>query len=101
MGRGSYLTGYYTQWGYFFHESFPSFPEELELAVRHAWLSEPNADNLDLENERQETSLAANWFFNGHNNKLTLDYSYLTLEDGALDEHVDGHRVRLQWDVSF
>ena len=99
--RNSHLHGYYTQLGYFFHESFPSFPEELELAVRHAWLTEPNADDFNFENEREETTLAANWFFDGHNNKLTLDYSYLTLDDGAMGLSDDGHRVRLQWDVSF
>ena len=100
-GRRSELYGYYTQFGYFFNEIYPSFPEELELAVRYAWLEEPNGNDISLDNEREEATVAANWFFNGHNNKLTLDYSYLTLDDGQLgvDEH--GHRVRLQWDVSF
>ncbi len=99
--RNSDLYGYYTQFGYFFHEMNPSFPEELELAIRHAWLTEPNASDFNFENEREETTLAANWFFNGHNNKLTLDYSYLTLDDGAVDDSDHAHRVRLQWDVSF
>ena len=99
--RNSDLYGYYTQFGYFFHESFPSFPKELELAVRYAWLTEPNASDLNFDNERQESTLAANWFFKGHNNKLTLDYSYLTLDDDAFNSSADGHRVRLQWDVSF
>lgn len=100
-GRRSELYGYYTQFGYFFNEIYPSFPEELELAVRYAWLEEPNGNDISLDNEREEATVAANWFFNGHNNKLTLDYSYLTLDDGQLgvDEH--GHRVRLQWDISF
>ena len=51
--------------------------------------------------KRQEFTIGANWFFNGHNNKLTLDYSYLTIDDGALGLDDDGSRVRLQWDISF
>ena len=100
-GRRSELYGYYTQFGYFFNEIYPSFPEELELAVRYAWLEEPNENDLELDNEREEATVAANWFFNGHNNKLTLDYSYLTLDDGEEDMNEYGHRVRLQWDISF
>lgn len=100
-GNDNDLYGYYTQFGYFFNEVFPSFPEELELATRYAYLKEPNSNNLDLDNERQEFTVAANWFFNGHNNKLTLDYSFLTMDDGALGLDGDGSRVRLQWDISF
>ncbi len=100
-GRRNELYGYYSQHGYFFNEIFPSFPEELELAVRYAWLTEPNADDFNFENERQEFTLGSNWFFNGHNNKLSLDYSYLTIDDGAMGVDDDGHRVRLQWDISF
>ena len=50
---------------------------------------------------QEECTLGANWFFKGHNNKLTLDYSYLTIDDqfAGLDDSKD--RVRLQWDVSF
>ena len=54
-----------------------------------------------MDNDRQEFTLGANWFFNGHNNKLTLDYSYLTLDDGAAGLDESGSRVRLQWDISF
>lgn len=100
-GNDNDLYGYYTQFGYFFNEVFPSFPEELELAARYAWLTEPNEGDLALENERQEFTVGANWFFNGHNNKLTLDYSYLTLDDESLDTNKSGSRVRLQWDISF
>ena len=101
-GRRSELYGYYTQFGYFFNEIYPSFPEELELAVRYAWLEEPNGNDISLDNEREEATVAANWFFNGHNNKLTLDYSYLTLnEDDFFGGDATGSRVRLQWDISF
>lgn len=100
-GSDSDLQGFYTQSGYFFNELVSWVPEELELAARYAWLEEPNETNLELDNERQEFTIAANWFFNGHNNKLTLDYSYLTIDDGALGRDGNDSRVRLQWDVSF
>jgi len=100
-GEDSDLTGYYTQFGYFFNEVFSWVPEELELAARYAWLEEPNETDLELDNEREEYTIAANWFIAGHNNKLTLDYSYLTIDDAALGQDDSDYRVRLQWDVSF
>ena len=101
VGQDSELHGFYTQFGYFFNEIWSSFPEPLELAARYAWLEEPNESDLSRDNQRQEYTVAANWFFNGHNNKLTLDYSYLTLEDDVLGTDKSGSRVRLQWDISF
>lgn len=95
------LTGGYIQAGYFFHNVFPSVPEELELAVRYAFVDEPNATDLMIENERRETTVGANWFFNGHNNKITLDYSRLTLDDTFFGQDESDNRLRLQWDVSF
>ena len=97
--------------GYFFminviyflspNKKWESFPEELELAARYAWLTEPNETNLALDNERKEFTVGANWFFNGHINKVTLDYSKLSIEDGTLAQSQSDNRVRLQWDVSF
>ncbi len=101
-GSDNDLYGLYTQFGYFFNEIWSEFPEPLELAVRYAWVREPNAVNLDVDDDRQEFTLGANWFFHGHNNKLTLDYSYLTLnEDDFFGGDATGSRVRLQWDISF
>ncbi|MEM7201033.1 MAG: porin [Planctomycetota bacterium] len=99
--RETDLYGLYTQFGYFFNEVFDSVPEELELAARYAWVKEPNEIIRRSDNERQEFTIAANWFFAGHNNKLTLDYSYLTLDDDRLDTDESASRVRLQWDISF
>jgi len=97
----SELTGGYLQAGYFFHYLMPSIPAPLELAARYAWLEEPNEVDRSVYNEREELTLAANWFFRGHNNKLTVDYSHLTIDDplAALDDAEN--RLRLQWDVSF
>ena len=95
------LTGGYVQAGYFFHNIMPEFPEELELAVRYAFVDEPNRTDLGFENDRTETTIGANWFFNGHNNKLTLDFSRLDLDDTFLGQSESDHRLRFQWDVSF
>ena len=76
-------------------------PEELELAFRYAFVKEPNGVDILFENTRQEYTAAANWFFWGHNNKITLDYSRLKLEDQRVKRHVSDDRVRLQWDISF
>lgn len=101
LGMENELTGAYVQAGYFFHQLFPSWPPSLELAARWAWVEEPNKTDRTIYNERREYTIGANWFFDGHNNKLTLDYSRLTLDDGLANEDADKNRVRLQWDVSF
>lgn len=100
--------GGYAQAGYFFNELIEAVPEELELAFRYAMVREPEQNatvNLLKSQTRQEFTGAANWFFSGHNNKITLDYSYLTLDNDNATTIVYGntedHRVRLQWDVSF
>ena len=91
------LDGYYAQIGYFFHEAFEGFPEPLEIAFRVAQVDPVRGIP---QPEQSESTLAFNWFYNGHKNKLTLDISDLetTLPGGAPD---DGVRVRFQWDVSF
>ncbi len=100
--RGTFdLFGANAQTGYFFGECIDWFPDPLEFGVRWAWVKEPNETDRTIENIRSEYTAAANWFFAGHNNKLTLDYSYLTLEDGLTGQEPSDHRVRLQWDVSF
>ena len=84
-----------------FKKIIPSVPKPLELAVRYAFVEEPNRQDRAFDNERQELSLAANWFFSGHNNKLTLDFSRLWLDDDVLGRKESENRARLQWDVSF
>lgn len=95
------LYGLYAQTGYFFHELCEVVPEPLEVAFRYAWVREPNEEMIGINNNRQEFTGGLNWFFAGHNNKLTFDYSYLTLADNYLRADVGDHRFRLQWDVSF
>lgn len=86
--------GSYAQVGYFPHALFDFVPKPLEFAYRYAFV-DPN--DLVSGDVRREHTVAANWFFAGHRNKLTVDYSHLTGAGGITP--VD--RVRFQWDVSF
>ena len=79
----------------------PSVPEELELAFRYAFVDEPDSSSIREVNNREEYTFAANYFIAGHSNKITLDYSYLTLDDASDKRSYNDNRVRLQWDISF
>jgi len=89
--RGSYFEG-----GYFFHYLYPKIPRQLELAGRYAFVDHNTAKPDDL---LHELGMAANWFFDGHANKLTLEVSRLRLVVAGADP--SAVRVRVQWDVSF
>lgn len=95
------MEGAYVQSGYFFHHLAPVIPKQLELAARYAFVDEPNAGNVLVNNTREEYTLGANWFFAGHNSKITADFSYLTLEDVVANREVNDNRFRVQYDVSF
>lgn len=100
-GTSSDLTGGYIQAGYFFHNLIPGFPKELELATRYAYVKEPNETDLTEDNKRKEFTVGANWFVNGHNNKITADFSRLSVDDGLVNKKDSENRFRVQWDVSF
>jgi phosphate-selective porin OprO/OprP len=91
------LEGWYAQVGYFFHAVFPKFPKPLEIAFRLADVDPHIGVGDDAENE---ATLAFNWFFNGHRNKLTFDISRLHDRNQETGKRWE-NRVRLQWDVSF
>ncbi len=95
------MKGAYAQAGYFFHYLLPAIPKQLELAARYAFVDEPNESNTQVENKREEFTIGANWFIAGHNNKITVDYSKLYLDDRVLNRDVDDGRLRVQWDISF
>ena len=95
------MEGAYVQSGYFFHHLVPAIPKQLELAARYAFVDEPNAGNVLVNNTREEITLGANWFFAGHNSKITADFSYLSLEDVVANREVNDNRFRVQYDVSF
>ena len=90
------LLGGYAQAGYFAHQCWDWVPEPLELAFRIG-LVDPNT--TAPSDRQEELTLAANWFFNGHRNKLTADVSHIDTETIEGDESV--RRFRMQWDVSF
>ncbi len=88
--------GSYVQVGYFPHYLIKSIPQPLELAFRWAFVD----PNIDIGNDTEtETMGVVNWFFAGHRNKLTADFSRLALAQPGDDQ--DEFRVRLQWDISF
>jgi phosphate-selective porin OprO/OprP len=91
------LEGGYLQVGYFLHALIARFPRPLELAVRVARVDPERIVRDDLI---RELSVGANWFFDGHRNKLTLDLSFLDREAAPPGERQET-RLRLQWDVSF
>ncbi|RLA31295.1 MAG: porin [Gammaproteobacteria bacterium] len=95
-GEKRRLFGGYAQAGMFFAELFRSFPQPLELAARYARV-DPN-DNLASDVEKEAT-LVANWFFNDHRNKLSLDVSRVIRR--LAPETKTDNRIRLQWDWSF
>ena len=95
------LEGMYAQAGYFFNELIASVPEQLEVAFRYAYVDEPDQSDTTFEQERTEYTVALNYFIAGHNNKITLDYSHVTMDDGSDSLSYEDDRVRLQWDISF
>ena len=90
------LRGGYAQAGMFFAEVWENVPEPLELALRFAFYK---SGEISGDRDDREYSVVANWFFHGHRNKLTADFSRLRLE-GTMQDDIES-RVRLQWDVSF
>jgi hypothetical protein len=60
--------------------------------------------NVDLDrsisgDREREYTIAANWFFHGHRNKLTADVSYINRR--MAPENDTSTRFRIQWDWSF
>ncbi|WP_348797172.1 OprO/OprP family phosphate-selective porin [Flavobacterium adhaerens] len=95
--QSTHLRGYYVQAGYFFHTIWDWVPERLEIAGRHA---EYHPDKNLKDNLQTESSLAFNYFFKGHKNKLTAEISHAEFQDEALP-YADGWRFRIQWDISL
>ncbi|KAF2516537.1 OprO/OprP family phosphate-selective porin [Flavobacterium foetidum] len=91
------MKGYYVQAGYFFHTIFQWWPKHLEMAARHASY---RPDYSIRENRQEESTLAFNWFFKGHKNKLTSEVSYFSFQDKTLPLE-QGWRFRIQWDISL
>ncbi|MEO6110417.1 MAG: porin, partial [Nitrospiraceae bacterium] len=69
------LLGAYAQAGYFPHYLIAVIPKPLEVAFRYAFVDPDDTNSNDVIKER---TVALNWFFAGHRNKLTLDYSHIS-----------------------
>ena len=95
-GTEQKLLGGYLQAGMFFREIWPAVPEPLEFALRYGNVDIDRNTSGDVE---REYTAAANWFFQGHRNKLTADVSYV--ERRLAPENDTNIRFRLQWDWSF
>ena len=91
------LIGNYVQLGYFLHHSFSNIPKSLELYIRQSFY---DSDYDVSGNNNNEYTMGCNWFFKGHKNKLTLEYSYLEYQE--IDPvNSSGSNIRLQWDLSI
>lgn len=92
------MQGAYWQTGYFPHYAIEAVPQPLEVALRYAFV-DPNV--RVARDIRREYSAAVNWFFAGHNNKITLEGTHFELARAGGLRSKREERVRLQWDVSF
>jgi hypothetical protein len=95
-GETSNLVGGYAQLGSFINEWLPDWPAPLEIAGRFAMVEPQRGLASDT---LVEWTLAANWFFSGHRNKLTADVSWLDYDDPQGNEETT--RFRLQWELSL
>jgi phosphate-selective porin len=91
------LVGNYVQIGVVLGAVWDNLPRQLELAVRHAFYDPEVGTESDIQ---QEVSLTANWFFNGHLNKLSAELLWLTADTRTGDDK-DSFGARLQWDISM
>ncbi len=90
------IWGGYAQVGSFLQEWVARVPSNLELVGRIAYV---DPDTPQRSDEHWEGTVAANWYFNRHRNKITVDYSRLSIEEG--DTSGNDHRLRVQWELSL
>ena len=89
--RTTRLHGGYAQAGWFPHAQWKWVPRPLEFAVRLA--------RVDTDHEQiVESTFGVNWFFSGHNNKLSADFSY-GREEPSGGRVIEERIWRLQWDL--
>lgn len=95
--RTTNMRGSYIHAGYFLNEIYSKIPRQLELAGRYAFVDPQTSRTHDI---LHEGAVVANWFFNGHADKLSIDvsrYSLMTEREGRRSRV----GVRVQWDASF
>ena len=96
-GRVTPMRGMVVQAGYFPNETWKAIPRQLEVGARKAFV-DPNS-NASLDRQR-EVAFVVNWFFEGHDNKLTFDASRYSL-GAAAGAELHGVQVRTQWEYTF
>ena len=95
--RITVMSGAYVQGGYFPHHAAPWVPEALELGLRYGIVDRDHSRRYD---RITEWAAVANWFMEGHANKLTIDVGRFRLAQANGFGQTAVH-VRVQWDVSF
>ncbi len=96
--RRTTLEGGFIQAGLLPHGLFPAVPPQLEFGLRYASVDRGDYRGSD---DAEEISGVANWYIDGHENKLSLEFSRIDLEDPLLQMEGSENRLRLQWDVRF
>jgi hypothetical protein len=92
------LLGGFVQAGYFPHRVINFIPSGVEVAGRYAVVDM----DTDRDNDRQtEFSAVINYFLEGHFNKLSLQFSRLSVESPIDQEEQSENRMWAQWDLSF
>lgn len=92
------LLGGFVQAGYFPHRVINFIPSGIEVAGRYAFVDM----DIDRDNDRQtEFSAVINYFLEGHFNKLSLQFSRLSVESPLDQDEQSENRMWAQWDLSF
>lgn len=92
------LLGGFVQAGYFPHAFLEFIPTGVEFAGRYAFV---DLDRQRDNDKQTEFSAVINYFLEGHFNKLSLQFSRLTVEDPIRLEKDAENRMWAQWDFSF
>jgi len=91
------MHGFYAQAGYLPHGAVDWIPRQLEIGYRYGFVDWRDHRPHD---HQQENTIAVNWFFEGHNDKLVFEVGRLSLQQPAgPDLHTT--RYRVQWDIHF
>ena len=97
LGKAVSMRGAVVQAGYFPSEIWRAIPRQLEVGARKAFV---DPDSSVSCNRQREIAFVANWFFEGHRNKLTFDVSRYALSRTAA-ANLDVTQIRAQWDYTF
>lgn len=92
------LLGGFVQAGYFPHAFMDFIPTGIEFAGRYAVVDMDTSRDND---KQTEFSAVINYFLEGHFNKLSLQFSRLSVKDPVRLQKDAENRMWAQWDFSF